>query len=267
MKITEAQIKRLIQKIAEEIDTEDEEGELMTQWYGGDEDDEDNPFDDSYDRDAPYRDNYSYENAYDSPMDNDDNDPEDFYDLKNKERVDKRMRRSVEVGAGGASDAEPRRKYSINGEEVYLTPIEYRTYLRKMGMDTPERETMKYMSGTHPEQDFDDHFGVYHKSTVMSHNKRMEHYREAWEIELSMLGHEVKKMEAKIYDIKPHGTNLEDLTSMQRAVYSDLTRNYEKAKERYERMANRYEKEYGSGNGDEFLNETIDKVLNKLKRG
>jgi hypothetical protein len=266
MKITEAQIKRLIQKISEEIDSEDEEDELMTQWYGGDEDDEDNPMDDSYDRDAPYRDNYSYENAYDSPMDNDDNEPEDFYDLKNKERVDKRMRRSVEIGAGGASEAEPRRKYYINGDEVYLTPMEYRNYLRSMGQDTPERETMRYMSGTHPEQNFDDHFGVYHRSTAMSHNKRMELEREVFAIHLHKLANEIENYEGKMLDVKPHGTNLEDLSSMQKAVYSDLTRNYAKAKEKYERMASRYEKEYGSGNGDEFLNETIDKVLNKLKQ-
>jgi hypothetical protein len=126
IQITEQQLIHLNRRIiSEQIDSDDEEKELMQLWYGDDEDE--------------YRDNYSYEKPYDNYRDDSDIESDDYYDVKNRERVDNTMRRSVEMGSGSETDNDRRREYYIDGDRYSLTPIEYRQKLKDMGRITPER--------------------------------------------------------------------------------------------------------------------------------
>lgn len=126
IQITEQQLIRLNRRIiSEQIDSDDEEKELMQLWYGDDEDE--------------YRDNYSYEKPYDNYRDDTDIESDDYYDVKNRERIDNTMRRSVELGRGSQTDNDRRREYIIDGQKYFLTPIEYRYKLKDMGRISPEK--------------------------------------------------------------------------------------------------------------------------------
>ena len=65
-------------------------------------------------------------------------DSDDSYDLSLGNDLTNRMRRSVRVGAAGAVDRDTKR-YTIDGKEYSLTPIEYREMLNSMGRITPEK--------------------------------------------------------------------------------------------------------------------------------
>lgn len=118
--LTEEQLRRLNNGIVtEQIDTEDDEKELMSQWYGDDEDDEDE---------------FDYAPEYDM-------DSEDSYDLSHSKDIENRMNRSVRVGNAG-SDSRETKKYVIDGKDYFLTPIEYRRMLKDMGRITPEKAAM-----------------------------------------------------------------------------------------------------------------------------
>lgn len=126
IQITEQQLIRLNRRIiSEQIDSDDEEKDLMQLWYGDDEDE--------------YRDDYSFEKPYDNYRDDSDIESDDYYDLKNKERVDNTMRRNIELGRGSETDNERRKGYTIDGHEYFLTPIEYRRKLKDMGRISPEK--------------------------------------------------------------------------------------------------------------------------------
>jgi hypothetical protein len=118
--------------IGEQIDTEDEENELMKSWYGDDSFDEYGSLDaeDEEDKEEMGLD-FNYAPEYD--MDSDDS-----YDLSLGNDLTNRMRRSVRVGAAGAVDRDTKR-YTIDGKEYSLTPIEYREMLNSMGRITPEK--------------------------------------------------------------------------------------------------------------------------------
>jgi hypothetical protein len=116
--LTESQLKRLNHTITEQIDTEDEERELMNTWYGDDEE-EDVELD------------YNYAPEYDI-------DSEDSYDLSQGNYVNNKMRNSLRVGASGAMDVNTK-TYTIDGKDYTLTPVEYRNMLRDMGRITPEK--------------------------------------------------------------------------------------------------------------------------------
>lgn len=116
--LTESQVKRLNHTIIEQIDTDDEERELINTWYGDDED-EDVELD------------YNYAPEYDI-------DTEDSYELSRDKDTTNRMRRSVRVGGAGAVDKETQ-PYRIDGKVHMLTPIEYRQMLKDMGRITPEK--------------------------------------------------------------------------------------------------------------------------------
>lgn len=105
--------------LEEQIDTEDDERELMAQWYGDDEDDEDVDLD------------YNYSPEYDV-------DSDDSYDLSHEKDITNKMRRSVRIGGAGAVDKETR-QYRIDGKVYNLTPVEYREKLNDMGRITPEK--------------------------------------------------------------------------------------------------------------------------------
>jgi hypothetical protein len=104
--------------LEEQIDTEDDERELMAQWYGDDED-EDVELD------------YNYTPEYDI-------DADDSYDLSREKDVTNKMRRSVRIGGAGAVDKETK-QYRIDGKVYNLTPVEYREKLTDMGRITPEK--------------------------------------------------------------------------------------------------------------------------------
>jgi hypothetical protein len=124
--ITEQQLIHLNRRIiSEQVDSDDEERDLMQLWYGDDEDE--------------YRDDYSFEKPYDNYRDDSDIESDDYYDVKNRERVDNTMRRSVEMGKGTETDSERRKGYTIDGHEYFLTPIEYRRKLKDMGRISPEK--------------------------------------------------------------------------------------------------------------------------------
>lgn len=115
--LTEEQLRRLNNSIVtEQIDTEDEENELMAQWYGDEEDEEE-----------------ELDSAPEYDMDS-----EDSYDLSHGKDVENRMKRSVRVGNAG-SDSRETKKYVIDGKDYFLTPIEYRQMLKDMGRITPEK--------------------------------------------------------------------------------------------------------------------------------
>jgi hypothetical protein len=116
--LTESQVKRLNHTIIEQIDTDDEERELMNTWYGDDEN-EDVELD------------YNYAPEYDM-------DSEDSYELSRDKDTTNRMRRSVRVGGAGAVDKETQ-PYRIDGKVYMLTPIEYRQMLRDRDRITPEK--------------------------------------------------------------------------------------------------------------------------------
>jgi hypothetical protein len=124
--ITEQQLIHLNRRIiSEQVDSDDEERDLMQLWYGDDEDE--------------YRDDYSFEKPYDNYRDDSDIESDDYYDVKNRERVDNTMRRSVDMGKGTETDSERRKGYTIDGHEYFLTPIEYRRKLKDMGRISPEK--------------------------------------------------------------------------------------------------------------------------------
>jgi hypothetical protein len=104
--------------IDEQIDTEDDEKELMAQWYGDDEDDD-------------FELDYNYAPEYDI-------DSDDSYELSRDNDTVNKMRRSVRVGAAGANDGDTK-KYVIDGKDYFLTPVEYRQMLKDMGRITPEK--------------------------------------------------------------------------------------------------------------------------------
>ena len=106
----------------EQIDTEDDEKELMAQWYGDEEDDDEEDDDEE---------EFEYASDYDV-------DSEDSYDMSNTKDIENRMTSSIRVGAAGAVDKGSKR-YTIDGKEYYLTPIEYRELLTSMGRLTPEK--------------------------------------------------------------------------------------------------------------------------------
>ncbi len=116
--LTESQLKRLNRTITEQIDTEDEERELMNTWYGDDEE-EDVELD------------YNYAPEYDI-------DSEDSYDLSHSNYINNKMKDSLRLGASGAMDVNTK-TYTIDGKDYSLTPIEYRNMLRDMGRITPEK--------------------------------------------------------------------------------------------------------------------------------
>jgi hypothetical protein len=109
---------RVSSDMGEQIDTEDEERELMNTWYGDDEE-EDVELD------------YNYAPEYDI-------DSEDSYDLSQGNYINNKMRNSLRVGAGGAMDVDTK-TYTIDGKDYTLTPVEYRNMLRDMGRITPEK--------------------------------------------------------------------------------------------------------------------------------
>jgi hypothetical protein len=109
---------QMMDYIKEQIDTEDDERELMSQWYGDDEDEEDEG-------------EFDYAPEYDV-------DSEDSYDLSHEKDITNKMRRSVRIGGAGAVDKETR-QYRIDGKVYNLTPVEYREKLNDMGRITPEK--------------------------------------------------------------------------------------------------------------------------------
>lgn len=116
--LTESQLQRLNLTITEQIDTDDEERELMNSWYGDDED-EDEEID------------YNYAPEYDI-------DSEDSYDLSHSNYINNKMKDSLRVGGAGAMGSETK-TYKIDGKDYTLTPVEYRNMLRDMDRITPEK--------------------------------------------------------------------------------------------------------------------------------
>ena len=129
--LTESQLKRLNRTITEQIDTDDEERELMNKWYGDDSFDEYNSFEDDEEEDEYQEPDYNYAPEYDI-------DSEDSYELSRDKDTTNRMRRSVRVGGAGAVDKETK-PYRIDGKVYMLTPIEYRQMLNDVGRITPEK--------------------------------------------------------------------------------------------------------------------------------
>lgn len=123
---------QMMDYIKEQIDTEDEEKELMKSWYGDDSFNEYGSLDaeDEEDKEEMGLD-FNYAPEYDV-------DSDDSYDLSREKDLTNRMRRSVRVGAAGAVDVD-RKKYTIDGKDYFLTPIEYRQVLKDMGRITPEK--------------------------------------------------------------------------------------------------------------------------------
>ena len=118
--LTEGQVKRLNDRIiSEQIDTDDEERELMAQWYGDDEEDEYEEMD------------YNYAPEYDI-------DSEDSYDLSHGKDIESRMNRSLRLGNAGSTGGGTK-TYTIDGKDHTLTPVEYRQMLKGMGRITPEK--------------------------------------------------------------------------------------------------------------------------------
>jgi len=123
---------QMMNYIKEQIDTEDEENELMSKWYGDDSFDEYGSLDSEDDEDNEEVElDFNYAPEYDI-------DSDDSYDLSRENDINNRMIRSVRVGAAGAVDRN-RKKYTIDGKEYSLTPIEYRQMLKDMGRTTPEK--------------------------------------------------------------------------------------------------------------------------------
>jgi hypothetical protein len=116
--LTESQLKRLNRTITEQIDTEDEERELMNTWYGDDEEDD-------------VELDYNYAPEYDI-------DSDDSYDLLHSNYINNKMKDSLRLGASGAMGVNTK-TYTIDGKDYSLTPIEYRNMLRDMGRITPEK--------------------------------------------------------------------------------------------------------------------------------
>lgn len=131
--LTEEQLKRLNRLINEQIDTDDEEKELMARWYGDDEEDEYDPFDDEVDNEGEFDSQYEPELGYDE---------DDSYELSREKNAQNKLKRSIRVGGAGAVDKETR-KYDIDGKTYTLTPIEYRQKLKDMGRMTPEKAAIK----------------------------------------------------------------------------------------------------------------------------
>jgi hypothetical protein len=120
--------------IGEQIDTEDEENELMKSWYGDDSFDEYGSLDGEDDEDNEEVElDFNYAPEYDV-------DSDDSYDLSRDNDLTNRMKRSVRVGAAGAVDRDTKR-YVIDGKGYSLTPVEYRQMLKDMGRITPEKAT------------------------------------------------------------------------------------------------------------------------------
>jgi hypothetical protein len=131
--LTEKQLRRLNKRIVtEQIDTEDEENELMKSWYGDDSFDEYGSLDGEDDKDNEEVElDFNYAPEYDV-------DSDDSYDLSRENDLTNRMRRSVRVGAAGAVDRDTKR-YVIDGKGYSLTPVEYRQMLKDMNRMTPEK--------------------------------------------------------------------------------------------------------------------------------
>jgi hypothetical protein len=127
--LTTSQLKRLNRTITEQIDTDDEERELMNTWYGDDEEDVYDPFDDETDNEDEFDSQYEPDYGYDT---------DDSYDLSREKNAKEKLKRSIRVGGAGAVDKETR-QYEIDGKKIILTPIEYRQKLKDMGRTTPEK--------------------------------------------------------------------------------------------------------------------------------
>ena len=125
--------------VDEQIDTEDDEKELMSKWYGDDSFDEYGSLDGEDDEDNEDVElDFNYAPEYDV-------DSDDSYDLSRENDLTNRMGRSVRVGAAGAVDRDTKR-YTIDGKEYSLTPIEYRNMLKDMGRITPEKAAIMGIS-------------------------------------------------------------------------------------------------------------------------
>jgi hypothetical protein len=127
--LTTSQLKRLNRTITEQIDTDDEERELMNTWYGDDEEDVYDPFGDETDNEDEFDSQYEPDYGYDT---------DDSYDLSREKNAKEKLKRSIRVGGAGAVDKETR-QYEIDGKKIILTPIEYRQKLKDMGRTTPEK--------------------------------------------------------------------------------------------------------------------------------
>jgi hypothetical protein len=123
---------RVSSDMGEQIDTEDEENELMKSWYGDDSFDEYGSLDGEDDEDNEEVElDFNYAPEYDV-------DSDDSYDLSRDNDLTNRMKRSVRVGAAGAVDRDTKR-YVIDGKGYSLTPVEYRQMLKDMNRMTPEK--------------------------------------------------------------------------------------------------------------------------------
>jgi hypothetical protein len=118
-----------VQDMEEQIDTDDEEKELMAKWYGDEEEDEFDPFDDEIGKEDEFDYQYEPELGYDE---------DDSYELSREKNAQNKMNRSIRVGGAGAVDKETK-TYQIDGKNYTLTPIEYRQMLKDMGRITPEK--------------------------------------------------------------------------------------------------------------------------------